>query len=155
MATRTRQLYSSAWKSYDAHCHINTTWQPIPVTLQTLVSWITELSKRGLAPTTIKTYLAGIRSTLVDSGVEDLSIFHHPAINRLVTGIKRRHGEANRRDRLPVTRDILLQLLKRLNGAIESHAIIHAAYCLAFAGFLRAGEFTYLLGKRILRPQFC
>lgn len=93
---------------------------------------------------TIKTYLSGLRSALIDFGIEDLSIFHHPSIHRLlITCVRRRQGEADKRERLPITRDILLQLLFQLDITLESHATLHAAHCLAFAAFLRIGEFTY------------
>lgn len=144
LATKTRQLYKSAQRSYEIHCQINTTFPPFPVTLQSLASWITDLDKRNINPKTIKTYLTGLRSCLVDFGVpQGLDIFHHPSINRMIVGVQRRRGDTVKRERLPITKDILLQLVLRLDITTEPHAIIHAAYCLAFAGFLRAGEFTY------------
>lgn len=143
LACSTRKLYTSALNSYEIHCKINTTSQPFPVTLQTLASWIGNLAKRKISSKTIRTYLAGLRSFLVDLGVSDLQIFQHPSIHRMITGLKRREGEVDKRERLPVTRDILLKLLTQLDTKVETHAIIHAAYCLAFAAFLRVGEFTY------------
>ena len=76
-------------------------------------------------------------------GLGNLDVFHHPVLDRILTGIKRKNGEAEKRERLPITREILIKLLSRLDQTKEKGANLHAAYCLAFAGFLRAGEFTY------------
>ena len=68
---------------------------------------------------------------------------HHPALGRIVTVIKKLQGEVGRRGRCPITRPILLRLLARLNKSSLEGATLHAAYSLAFAAFLRIGEFTW------------
>ena len=143
LAVKTRKLYTSALRSYEAHCQINTVFNPFPVTLQSLASWIGHLAKRNISSNTIRTYVAGLRSFLVDSGRDNLDIFQHASIKRMIVGLRRLEGEGKKRNRLPITRDILLKLLTRLDTTKELQAIVHAAYCLAFAGFLRIGEFTY------------
>jgi hypothetical protein len=44
---------------------------------------------------------------------------------------------------LPITRDLLLRILARLDTNTPEGATHHAAFCTAFAGFLRVGEFTW------------
>lgn len=61
----------------------------------------------------------------------------------MITDLKRKEGEANQKEWLPVIRDILIKLLAHLNIKLKAHAIVHAAYCLAFAAFLRVSKFTY------------
>ena len=94
-------------------------------------------------PKTIKGYIAGVRSSLVDLGLDDLDAFHHPLLERAIAGIKRFNGEADKRERLPITRDILIKLINKFDQTSLVGATLHAAYCLAFAAFLRSGEFTY------------
>ena len=90
---------------------------------------------------------------LSDFGVEDLAIFYHSSLQRLITGIRRRRGEEDNRERLPITKDFLLQLVSQLDLTVESQAVIRAAYCLTFATFLRAGKFT-CLNKDFQNPEF-
>ena len=40
-----------------------------------------------------------------------------------------------------ITRDILLQILKSFDIRIKNDAILHVAFCLIFANFLRIDEF--------------
>ena len=68
--------------------------------------------------------------------------FHQPVLDRIIAGIKRMHGEPEKRERLPITRDVLIKLLRKLDTTNEVQATLHAAYSIAFAAFLRAGEFT-------------
>jgi hypothetical protein len=63
----------------------------------------------------MKSYLAGLRSYCVDMGMDDLHIFRHPRVQRVIRGIKIFHGgrEGDLRERLPITHDLLLRILSR------------------------------------------
>lgn len=76
-------------------------------------------------------------------GYEDVSTFSSPRLARAINGIRRQRGEIDLRERKPVTRDILLELLPLFDQTTRYGATMHAAFCLAFAGFLRPGEFTW------------
>jgi hypothetical protein len=51
---------------------------------------------------------------------------------------------------LPITRDILLHILASLDTNTQEGATYHAAFCTAFAGFLRVGEFTWTSAEWLL-----
>ena len=91
----------------------------------------------------MKAYLTGLRSAHVDMGFDDLSVFHHPQLQRIIAGSQRLRGEADTRERRPITKDLLLQMLPFFDQATLMGATLYAAFCLAFAAFLRVGEFTY------------
>ena len=118
-----------------------------------LASWVAELGDKKVATKTIKSYLSGVRSYQVDIGLQDLGAFHHPMLERIIAGIKRLVGERDKRERKPITRQILIQLLNNLDHKTLNGATLHAAYSIAFAGFLRCGEFTYTAGE-IDEPGF-
>ena len=136
-------LYETARLSYTMHCRAHTSFTPFPATLTSLASWISAMGNRQLRAKTIKNYMSGIRSLHIDRGYDDLELFRHPVLQRIVAGIKRKNGDPDTRERLPITRDLLLKLLATLDQANQAQATLHAAYCLAFAAFLRAGEITY------------
>ena len=94
---------------------------------------------------TIKLYLTGLRSYCVDLGLADLTAFEDPRLQRILRGIKIFHAarETEPRERLPITRDILLRLIAHLDQNTHEGATFHAAFCLAFAAFLRISEFTW------------
>lgn len=64
-------------------------------------------------------------------------------LERIAAGIKWLMGGKDRMERRPITRKILIQLLKNLNQKTLNGASLYAAYTMAFAAFLRCGEFTY------------
>lgn len=111
--------------------------------MQTLSAWISNLGSQGLPAKTIKSYLTGIRSGQIDIGLADLDVFHHPSLQRIVNGIKRLQGQRETRERLPVTRKVLIDLISQLDQSTKIGATLHATFCLAFAAFLRCWEFTY------------
>ena len=94
---------------------------------------------------TIDSYLMGLRSHHIDLDYSDndLNAFANPILKRIIAGIRRRNGEAGTLERTSITRDILLQLLSKLHQSNRDQANIHAAFSLAFAGFLRLDEITY------------
>lgn len=76
-------------------------------------------------------------------GFENLEAFHHPLLQRVINGIRRLRGEADTKERRPITRDLLLQILRQFDQTTLVGATLHASFCLAFAAFLRVGEFTW------------
>ena len=56
---------------------------------------------------------------------------------------QRLRGEADTRERRPITRDLLLRILTEFDKSSLQEANLHSAFCLAFAAFLRVGEFTW------------
>ena len=76
-------------------------------------------------------------------GYEDLSVFHSPLLQLMIIGSRRLRGEADTKERRPITKDLLLKILPFLDQRTKKGATLYAAVCLAFAAFLRIGEFTY------------
>lgn len=148
LAERTRSSYSTARKSYILHCGMRGV-AAFPVTVISLSSWITALGLRCLSHKTIKSYMTGVRSYYVELGAskEDLEIFHTPLLERVIAGIRRFNGEPNVKERHPITRPVLRAMLTRLDKNTRKGANLYAAFCLAFAGFLRMGEFTWARGE--------
>lgn len=92
---------------------------------------------------TIKDYICGLRSAHIDRGYFDYTAFDSPLLLRVIRGINRRQDDDVPRERKAITRDVLLNVLSTFDITTRSGATLHAAFCLAFAGFLRAGEFTW------------
>jgi len=101
----------------------------------------------------MKLYLAGIKSYQLDLEIE-CKAFSDPRLERTIQGIKRDHNEPERRKRTPLTRGHLLKILSCLAPHSYENRVIRAAFTLAFAGFLRVGEFTYKKADRELGPSF-
>ena len=116
-----------------------------PASLFNLARWIAELRIRNLKAKTIKSYLATVCLSQVDIGTtqDELKMFSHPTLFRTIAGIRRMNGEANTRERCPITRQVLLRMLLLFDITSLWGATMHASFCLAFAAFLQIGKFTW------------
>lgn len=118
----------------------------LPASEAAVLHWISVLAGR-VQPKTIKSYLSHLRSLHVDLGL-DFHITESPVVQRVIRGIKKVHGEKAKRDRLPITLAILRLFLQQLSPETNStHCVLTAAYTLAFAAFMRCGEFTFPSAK--------
>jgi hypothetical protein len=73
----------------------------------------------------------------------DTTAFNDERIKRIIKGAKRVIGTAPPRPRKEITKDILVAILSHLNKDTYDDLNIYAAFCTAFAAFLRCGEFTW------------
>jgi hypothetical protein len=90
-------------------------------------------------------HILDLQSYSFNMGMERLDIFRHPRVQRVIRGINIFRGarKAHRRERLPIARDLLLRILAKLEINTQEGAIYHPAFCTAFDGFLRVGDFTW------------
>ena len=107
-----------------------------------LVDRMVMLTCRNSESQTMKLYLARIKSYQLDLGIES-SAFLDPRLGRTIQGIKRDHGEPDRRIHTPLTRPHLPRILLHLPYRNYDTIVTRVAFTQAFAGCLWVGEFTY------------
>ena len=112
---------------------------------QGLCSFATTLAVEGLAGTTIKAYLAGVRHAQVERGWPDPHWGSMPRLGQVLKGIRSHRAEegCRGRERRPVSPELLLQLRGgwQKKPSFDS-TMLWAAVCMCFFGCLRAGEIT-------------
>lgn len=138
-AVNTQKVYQQAWDSFQSFRVHYSLCNEFPVPLDHIVQYIAYLSLKSLSYQTVKTRIAA------------LSFFHKISnsidhtknylVNKLLEGL-RRSGKS-KDTRAPITLPILTQLPKALVCICFSSyeaKLFHAAFTLAFFGFLRVGE---------------
>ena len=106
------------------------------------------VSSLHLKYSTIKTYLAGNRFAYIKAGFQDPCCFPNGqpflSLQAILKAVKKSQDNIVK-PRLPITSSILSQICRSLRsgflGAYED-LVLQTAFCLAFFGFLRCGEFT-------------
>src|SRR5439155_14752971 len=140
LAKSTRTTYNAAWAKYSHYTSMNG-FQTLPVTHNVLANWIAfELESNKV--TTVKQYVSALRSIYIDKGLP-VTVFSELSITRIFTGAHRLYGAQPIRERLEITKDVLLHILTHIDTSSFNGLNIHASFCVAFARFLRSSELTW------------
>ena len=117
---------------------------PIPAQEPTLLLFATHLAISGLSHTTIKVYLSAIHSMHVTTGQH--TVFHQqlpPRLQQVLKGIQWTQAISKPPwVRRPITLDIMKAIFNLLlkKSASYDNAMLWAAFCATFFGFLRSSE---------------
>ena len=156
LAPSTRRNYDTPRSRFTLFCTLSNFRHPtggcFPAKAIWLIEWLCSLAGT-IKVKTMKLYLSGIKSYQLDLGI-DCGAFSDPRVERTIQGIKRDHQESDRRTRTPLTRPYLLNLLNLLRTPSYNNVVLRAAFTLAFAAFLRVGEFTYKTADQALGRSF-
>ena len=104
--------------------------------------FVAYLHKEGIAPGTVKSYLAALRHSRIALGLGDPHMGGMVQLEYVIKGLKRVSGPQASRTRLPITPAILRKLGKAWDGLLSPFdaSMLWAAALMCFFGFLRSGE---------------
>ena len=142
MSASSTNTYRSGLKQFIQFCQ-SISAEYLPASKQTVALFAAHLS-RSVSLTTIKVYLAAVSFQHRRAGLSSPTR-HNTSLQLALRGVARKQSGYSRRLRKPITKDILQRLLQILSRPTstwcsQERAMLAAALCLGFYGFLRGGE---------------
>ena len=115
---------------------------PFPASEPTLMAFVAFLYREGLSASSVKLYLAAIRHAQIAMSMGDPHIPSMPKLEYVTKGMHRITSARERRRRLPIAPSVMRKLKDAWEQlpCREDAAMLWAAACLCFFGFLRMGE---------------
>jgi hypothetical protein len=147
LSSQTRRTYTTPRNDF-VHFSAVRGVTPFPASEQLLALWTAKLGERGLRTKNIERYLTGLKSLHIDLGLSTEPFGNH-RLQRIIRGINLFHGEPSRKECLPITRGLLICIRSLLDANDPRDANLYGDFCIAHAGFLRAGEITWTVNDLI------
>ena len=150
LSSSTHKTYKAAEKRYLQFCSNFSVSPPLPVSENILCYFVACMGQEGLACSTIRTYLSGIRQLQVAASFQDSHIDQMPRLNQVLRGIKVQAARTGRQPRarlpiIPIIPSILCKLRQVWVGGPPpsfTNTMLWAAATTTFFGFCRSGEIT-------------
>ncbi|KAJ1022693.1 hypothetical protein NDA18_005031 [Ustilago nuda] len=146
LAHTTRDRSATVYSNFGTFAASLGITNPLPASTTTLIEWVANLHASNKSLNTVKRDLYVLKSWHIDLGLPT-EAFDSPRLERVVRGFKRVVGDPLPVAKLPITLPLLRQLIRTLPTVCPSQHDRHmfrAAFCLAFACLLRAGELTWV-----------
>jgi hypothetical protein len=102
--------------------------------------WASSLALSGCKHSTVRSYLAGIRSAAIMQGFDVTCMNHMHRLKLVLRALK--HIAPATATRLPITNDILLRIRSHMQLHTYTGKMYWAAFTFAHACLMRCGEFT-------------
>ena len=144
ITTNTRATYSAAIKKYSIFCRIYAL-QPLPVTGSNAIRFVAYCASQALSVSTVRVYLAGLRSWSIDLGLPPPDLYT-PQMIQAIRCMDRHYTPARAP---PILYQHLLSFYFRAHFSRDNLMSI-TAMSLAFFACLRPAE--YLLTRGTTRP---
>ena len=145
LAPATHKTYKVAERRYVAFCE-SFGLIPFPASESILCYYVACLGQQGLAHSSIKTYLSGVRQLQIAHGFQDFNFDSLPRLRQIIKGVQGDQARKGRnpRPRLPITPSILrkIKAVWLSKGVSADRLMLWAASTTAFFGFCRSGEVT-------------
>lgn len=146
LEAKTRYNYLTAKRSYQTYCQIHQL-EPWPATTRNLECWVALRAYGSKLPRqhqisfkTIRSYLSALRSIHINNNWPP-KVFENKRLRRIIQGAAHIFPHL-KKNRFPITKDILQKIIiPRPHSLADLNH--NTVFIVAWAGFLRSGEFTY------------
>lgn len=143
LTASTHKTYKAAERRYSKFC-LEFSLQPFPASENVLCYYVACLGQQGLAHSTIKTYLSGVRQLQISMGLPEPQTQLMPRLRQVLKGVQVMQGRQGRapRPRLPITPSILrkMRAVWEKRGDPARGRMMWAAATTTFFTFCRTGE---------------